>query len=317
MASSRYTKEQAVEAISKSRSWKEVLEKLGLKDAGGNARTIKKIALKNNVDTSHFLGQGWSLGKDAINAISVENAFVKNSTLSKNSIKKKIIKFGLIKYICQKCGVANMWQGSSLVLHLDHINGDSKDNRIENLRYLCPNCHSQTPTYCRNGLLLMSKGDKTFRSFLCSNCGKAICDNKTGMCRSCWGHKKITIDDLVVTVDVLRDKIKRQKMEDVCNDIGIKVGVLRRICRENNVIIPNFKSLSVESKVMAIERSRKFHVDKEHLENMLRTQSLLQIGRLFGVSDNAIRKRCKNMGIDYKSISKFSHDKYNARAGMV
>lgn len=67
---------------------------------------------------------------------------------SSNSIKKTIIRDGLIPYICEQCKNTGEHLGKILVLHLDHINGNKKDHRLENLRFLCPNCHSQTHTYC-------------------------------------------------------------------------------------------------------------------------------------------------------------------------
>lgn len=65
-------------------------------------------------------------------------------------LKKRIMDEGLLKEECVLCGQNNIWNGNKLVLQLDHINGNNKDNRIENLRILCPNCHTQTETYCRN-----------------------------------------------------------------------------------------------------------------------------------------------------------------------
>jgi 5-methylcytosine-specific restriction endonuclease McrA len=66
------------------------------------------------------------------------------------TIKRRLIKEKILKEECVECGVTNIYNGKKLVLHLDHINGNNKDNRIENLRFLCPNCHSQTETYCKN-----------------------------------------------------------------------------------------------------------------------------------------------------------------------
>ena len=85
----------------------------------------------------------WSKGKSLT---SNEEIFTENSLYANELVKQRIVKDNLLDYKCSKCGLED-WQGESIVLDLDHINGNNKDNRLENLRYLCPNCHSQTDTY--------------------------------------------------------------------------------------------------------------------------------------------------------------------------
>jgi len=75
-----------------------------------------------------------------------ELIFTENSLYANEMVKGRIVKDNLLEYKCVKCGI-DSWCGETIVLDLDHINGDNRDNRIENLRYLCPNCHSQTDTY--------------------------------------------------------------------------------------------------------------------------------------------------------------------------
>jgi len=75
--------------------------------------------------------------------------YLKKGSTIDSSFKIKLIVEGLLENKCVECGLLPEWNEKTLVLHLDHINGDRKDNRLENLRLLCPNCHSQTPTYAR------------------------------------------------------------------------------------------------------------------------------------------------------------------------
>ena len=74
----------------------------------------------------------------------------------RHELKKRLLRAGLLTNACAVCGI-NQWQGRPLVLELDHINGVSDDHRLENLRLLCPNCHSQTDTYCGRNIRIARK----------------------------------------------------------------------------------------------------------------------------------------------------------------
>lgn len=76
--------------------------------------------------------------------------FKSNSLISRKYIKTRILRKSLLEYKCEECSIDPEWNGRKLVLQLDHINGINNDNRLCNLRFLCPNCHSQTHTYSRN-----------------------------------------------------------------------------------------------------------------------------------------------------------------------
>ena len=139
------------EAVKNSISIRETLKKLGVCAEGGNYRIFRRYKEKWNVDTRHFLGQGHLKNKthNWSPAIPLKEILIENSTYTNMAkLKQKLLKANLLIYICQDCQI-DSWRDKPLSLHLDHINGIDNDNRIENLRLLCPNCHSQTKTYCR------------------------------------------------------------------------------------------------------------------------------------------------------------------------
>lgn len=142
-----WKKENLIEAVKSSKSYAEVLRKLNLKAAGGNYIQIKKYISEYNLDITHFSGQGWSKGINRnTKAVDLKEKLVDGKFVNSNRLRLQLISSGIFEAICSNCN-NNKWLGSNIPLELDHINGKREDNRIENLRLLCPNCHALTPTY--------------------------------------------------------------------------------------------------------------------------------------------------------------------------
>ncbi|MEW5805400.1 MAG: HNH endonuclease signature motif containing protein [Patescibacteria group bacterium] len=144
-----WEEKQLQEAVKKSFSYRQTLIKLGLRPTGGNYHQIKKYIKELKADTTHFKGKGWNLGLRGIGKprIPTKKILVKNSSFQTYKVKQRLFKEGLKPQYCEECGWAEKTLDGYLPLELDHINGDRTDNRIKNLRILCPNCHSLKPTY--------------------------------------------------------------------------------------------------------------------------------------------------------------------------
>lgn len=146
-------KEDLVKIVNQSKTLAEIIRALGFAVfTAANYRSIQSRMKQDGIDYSHIpIGIGSNKNRPTAE-LTKEEALEKWFKVvefagANNSRVKFIKKFNLIRYECQKCKNNGNWQGEKLTLQLDHINGVREDNRLKNLRFLCPNCHSQTVTF--------------------------------------------------------------------------------------------------------------------------------------------------------------------------
>lgn len=183
----QWTLLQLQEAIKTSTSYPEVFSKLGYSENPGNTtrKTIARYVREMGLDTSHIRLwaslEGQTTRKISLEELLVENCDYKGST---STIKKRLISSGVLKNECYICGLQPHWKGKPLMLQLDHINGKRNDNRRENLRILCPNCHTQTDTFT-------GRNKVGARNQPVCRCGKTI-GYRSQICRGCSGKSRQT-----------------------------------------------------------------------------------------------------------------------------
>lgn len=178
----RFTKTELESAINQCNSYRETLRKLGYNTYSGEMSKCLKIICKElGISTDHFTKRHIDMPKRT-----PENTFIEHSSASQSALKKLYKKGNYSEYKCAICGQEPFWNGSELVLTLDHINGENHDNRLENLRWVCPNCNRQLDTYGGRNKREHKKVNH------CSKCGKEISENAK-MCTECYNVYK-TID---------------------------------------------------------------------------------------------------------------------------
>lgn len=180
-----WTDEQFIEAVKNNISIADTIRELGLVVGGANYKQVHLNVERLELDTSHWKGRGHGKTCSYLKPGQrrpLEDILVENSPhVSTNNLKTRLYKEGLLTDKCEICGLGPEWNGQPLVFALDHINGNNRDNRLKNLRLLCPNCDSQQPTFRR---------PKTNRfSRFCPDCGERVSyRSKSGYCKDCVRH---------------------------------------------------------------------------------------------------------------------------------
>lgn len=245
----------------------DVLESLGLKMYGGNFNTLTKYINEYNIDITHFIEavstKEYKFKRyNNLNEILIEDS----PYASTNNLKKLLYNKKLKHRECELCGQNELWQGKKISLILDHINGKRNDNRLENLRIVCPNCNATLDTHCRGSKGLEEKENIKRKKYKTKKCDNTECEkiirygNKN--CKSCSN-------------EIRRINSKYNRKPGKC---------LECQCPVRKESIRCIKCYNLNKK------------EKPSLEQLLNEVSELgysATGRKHSVSDNAIRKWIK------------------------
>lgn len=140
----KYNLDQVKASIKQSLCWTDVCRALDVSVCTFNFKRLQKLVEENNISIDHFdPKKTFRRGKKEWTE---EEVFVQDCDMHRSQLRKVLERLGHKSDNCEECGITE-WNNKPLTIEIDHINGDHRDNRKENLRWLCPNCHSQTETF--------------------------------------------------------------------------------------------------------------------------------------------------------------------------
>lgn len=219
-----YTKEEIVKILEKSTSMKDFARRLGYVNCSGDTAKMLKRKLKE-----------YNLEIPSITRILIkrtdEEIFIKDSPVSQKVLRNRYKqKTKDEDYKCSICGQEPYWNGKELTLTLDHINGDNRDDRLENLRWICPNCDRQLDTFGSKNIKSIKK--KNF----CQRCGKEI-NRDSVYCIKCNGIQR-SIEQIESQIDreTLKNKIRSQPFEQIAKEYKKTSGnAIKKWCKHYNL----------------------------------------------------------------------------------
>lgn len=280
----RYSKEEFVDAWQSANSIAEALRKIGLSTAAANYDVVKATAKELGLNTDHMLGQASSGDKlRGRQNVPIEVYLSNKRRINGTTLKRKLLSLGLLENRCYNTDCPSpepMWRGEYLVLQMDHIDGNKYNNNLDNLRILCPNCHTQTETYCAN------RRTRKIENKFCPDCGIKIAKSSI-RCKDCFQHQKAINKKARNTT---KDYGKRLLTEN-CIDCDKKISRNADRCK------------SCASKFIQKHKEKTDWPEMDELLDKLKGSNYTRVASELGVSDNAIRNRLKVRGIDPKTLS--------------
>ena len=222
----KYSKEELQQMVLESKNFRELSQKIGYTPTGRTNDTIRRRLEQYSISTEHFTTRGVAPTKR-----NEENVFCENSTATQSTLRRWYIKGNYSEYKCAICGLPPIWNGQELVLTLDHINGYNKDNRLANLRWICPNCDRQLPTFAGkksqshdNYIKQQAEEHKSF----CQNCGVEVSQGAT-YCVTCYAETRRTTER--PSAEVLEAELRATNFSAVGRKYGVTDNTIRKWCK--------------------------------------------------------------------------------------
>lgn len=224
----QYSKEELEQIVEQSTSLKEIIFKLGYSTAAGNCNTVIARLDKYGINYSNLTGP------KTLTKRQEDNVFIENSTASQATLRRWYFKGQYTPYICSICGQEPVWCGKELTLILDHINGKNHDDRLENLRWVCPNCNQQLDTTGYKQMRRIAISEKPIKKYYCIECGQEITkDSQSGLCVSCSSKATRIVER--PAREELKTLIRTMPFTQIAKQFGVSDNAIRKWCIKENL----------------------------------------------------------------------------------
>lgn len=299
--------------IKESISYADVSRKVGRAPGSQFNERLRQYCDKNNINYSHLNNKNNPCGQEKY---TLEEILIEHSPVSRKTLRDYLAKYNILEYKCAKCGNIGEWQGESLTLQIDHINGVRDDNRKDNLRWLCPNCHAQTDTFTGK-----NKTTKEVVNFTEKEAIEAL--KKTNNVHqaailigcSTQGGTWIRIKNIKEKYNIIQyDDIKKEEKEKLKEQYQLE----KNIAKQKQVHYCQYCGRVTTSSNCCTECAHKMQQkcerpDRNKLKQLIRTTPFTTIGYdMYGVTDNAVRKWCDAYSLPRtkKAIMSYSDEEW-------
>lgn len=229
------SKEEFEQIVKSGASRADILRTLGYKNNLNSVlyRALKRRITKDGISEEHI--PKTNLGREFPQQRVTKQAFLERLSEEKilhNSEKKHLIRFNLIEHnCCSICGLERVWNGLELKLQIDHVDGNPKNNKLSNLRFVCPNCHSQTETFC-------GKNKKVLNN--CEDCGCEITKvSKT--CKKCFGKRNSLSPKnkkFIISKEELQKLVWEKPVIQIAKELNCSDVAIHKRCKQLGVEKP-------------------------------------------------------------------------------
>ena len=214
--------------LDQSKTLADVILKIGLSLHGNNYVQLNKTVKNKNLSLEQLNKNRKQSSFGGVKEIPIEDVLIKDSSYNRGSLKLRLVKEGLLDYKCSVCENTGMWNNQKLTLQLDHMNGINTDNRLENLRFICPNCHSQTDTYTGKN----SKRIKFQNRCVDCNCNIFKTSTRCMKCEAINNPRKLKFE---VSKEELQALINKHPMTTIGKMFNVSSTAIKKRCEKFNI----------------------------------------------------------------------------------